>query len=146
MDITFYWNESANNVINKNLKNAKTLEIKLKRNFDVETPEIIISTIDVSNYNYFFLAGGINRYYFIEDTEIMAGGVIRILASCDYIETFKHEILNSKGIYKKVVNDGDYGDLDVVTTGVYDTIEHVSNVTLEPDNKAILSVMGGFYG
>lgn len=142
MDLTFYTNTSANNVIGKVLDVGEVITVFLKRDFDIGRPTLLLHGVDIAPYNYFYLAGGINRFYFIDDSRILAGGVVQISATCDYLETYKTEILDSYAKHRTVIGVNTFGDVEVNLTGDYSENRYSSSVELTEVDNSILSVLG----
>lgn len=144
MILTLYKTLSADNVINKLLVDAHTIVINFKRDTDFINPEIYLAEIagvDFQDFNYCTITE-INRAYFIRNIEAVNNRVYRLYCECDYIETYKADILASACAFRKQVEIGDYGNIETETTGRETIANYKSDVELEPNNTIILSTIG----
>lgn len=95
MELILYKTNSDRNVINKELIDPKSLDIKLKRDELVESPNISCNRFEgIENYNYAYIPN-FERYYFIVDVEILNKRISRLRLHTDVLETYKTDILNS---------------------------------------------------
>lgn len=148
MQLVLYRTLDGDNVINKVLTDETVININLKRDVDIIHPEIILTEVvgvDFRSFNYCNI-DVLNKFYFIRNIEILGTKFFKLYLECDYLESFKGNILNSYAKYRRKVGDGDYGEISVDSTGRKIITNCSSDVTLELDDKAIISVMGGFYG
>lgn len=147
MILTLYKTLDRGNVINKTLTNPEQITIFLKSDVDILSPELLLEAttgVSFSDYNYCHI-DELNRYYFINEVVSVNNNIVKLICGVDCIETYKANILNSEARYGIPLGVGDYGDIRLDVTGRKIETDHVSDVELEPDNKAILSVMGGYY-
>ena len=146
MILTLYKTESAPNVIGKELTDPLSITINLKASTNVIDPEILLSTrsaVDYFVYNYAHI-DSLNRYYFIDNVEVLNGNITRLVLRCDVLETYKDSVLNSNCRYKRKVKKGDYfveglneSDKAVITT-------HLSDVTIQDNvHTNVLTVVEG---
>lgn len=142
MILTFYTNTSASNTIGKDLVIGDAMNIVLKRDFNVLEPIIYLIGADITPYNYFHLGGVINRFYFIDSVRVNRGNVLEIHASCDYLETYKVDILASYAKHRAVIEGGMFGDVEVNLTGDYSEVIYSSDVELVEADNSVLSVLG----
>lgn len=148
MLLILYKNLDGDNVVNKVLVEGLEIEIKFKGDFDFTNPELILSSIegfDYKDYNYCSIPYN-NSYYFIRNVKSINNRLVALTCETDYLETFKDSFLNGECRYLTPIKKGDYGDVSLDITGRRITTNYVSGVVLVPTTKAILSVMGGFYG
>lgn len=119
--ITLYNNMSDKRTLNKNISavtsfdNAKTVE-----NFNVSTPQFIIS-YDVSlltSVNYCYCAET-NRYYYINDINILTGGRVQLTCMCDVLMSYKNDInsLTALCVRNETLNNQRIVDKNYPTTG-----------------------------
>jgi len=111
--------DDAVNVINKVKNNELVLNINLRQNFDIIKPVLLLSkndTINFNDYNYLHLPE-LKRFYFIDEVTGVNNKLFSLMCSCDLLETYKDEILNSNTRYFRKIRQGDYfeGDLDMST-------------------------------
>lgn len=146
MILTLYKTESAPNVIGKELTNPLPITINLKASTNVIDPEILLSnrlSVDYFVYNYAHI-DSLNRYYFIDNVEVLNGNITRLVLRCDVLETYKDAVLNSNCRYKRKVQAGDYfveglneSDKAVITT-------YKSDVTIQDGvHTNVLTVVEG---
>lgn len=143
MDIILYQNEDSENTINKTLTNALTISVNFKADFDIEAPEIMlrrITGIDFSAFNYVHIPD-VSRFYFIRSETKVNYDIVSLKCETDYLETFKTEILTVEGSYSKVLEAGDYGQLQLNRTGELIISEIESDTSLTPSNDKILTVL-----
>lgn len=135
----------ADNVIGKVLTEPLTLNVSLRGDFDLANPTFTLAGVGLGVYNYCTLVKlpELNRHYFIRTKEHIGSSAIRLECETDYLETYKTQILSANCKFKKVLEVGDYGDLDLDTSGRTLVRDYVASVTLEPSEDAILSVLNG---
>lgn len=139
MILKLYKTLDAKNVINKTLDNELELNVKMQGDLDVNNPMIAISKRDF-DYNYCHIPE-IGRYYFID--EVRKGAVISLSCSCDYLETYKSQIMAGEALFSRAVKAGDYGNVNLDLTGREDMTLFFSDVALEESEGAVLSVILG---
>lgn len=97
MNVIFYINKSDNNVIKKNIKKLKTLNVDLKMPCTVEKPVLKISDItldgNIANFNYFYISD-FGRYYYVDTKILQSGGVIEVSGNVDVLMSNADDILN----------------------------------------------------
>ena len=146
MILTLYKTESAPNVIGKELTDSLSITINLKASTNVIDPEILLSprpAVDYFVYNYAHI-DSLNRYYFIDNVEVLNGNITKLVLRCDVLETYKDSVLNSNCRYKRKVKEGDYfveglneSDKAVITT-------YLSDVTIQDNvHTNVLTVVEG---
>lgn len=148
MKLILYKTVDSPSVIGKTLTEPLELPIRAPKDFDIYAPTLYLAPVtgvDIAAFNYFELPD-LGRFYIVEEVEAVNAGLFLFRSACDYLETYKAEILASEGNYWRKVKAGDFGELSLTETGRETYENHASNTTLTPDNKAILSVMGGYYG
>lgn len=95
MELILYKTNNDRNVINKELTDPKSLDIKLKRDELVESPNISCNRFEgIDEYNYAYIPN-FERYYFIVDSEVLNKRIVRLRLHTDVLETYKNDILNS---------------------------------------------------
>lgn len=143
MDFKLWQNASPDNAINKDLSGETTINIFLKRDVDISSPEIVLKTvsgIDFRAFNYASIPA-LGRLYFIRSIDSLNNDVFRLNLECDVIETYKAEILASVALVSKPLAAGDYGQLSLNLTGDFEVTNHASDLTLEPGEHAIFNVL-----
>lgn len=145
MDFKLWKNASPDNAINKHMSGATTINIFLKKDVDISSPEIILKTVsgvDFGAFNYAEIPA-LGRFYFIRSIDRLNNGVFRLNLECDVIETYKVEILNSDCLYRRAIKAGDMGEYDVAKSANTISTKLASNQTLLIKNQLIISVLEG---
>lgn len=105
MKINFYNCADDYNKLNKTLSNKIELDIVLKERNNFINPNIILKNqIHNFSYNYCFIPS-FNRYYFIENIEILSNNLILLSLKIDVLMTYKNEINNSSVIITETTNE-----------------------------------------
>ena len=98
MFVTFYYNSSPNNAVNKSLTITQNqFPCTMKSPVSLVSPEIIVNTSTMNmggNTNYMYI-DTFDRYYFINDYMILDGGRILVRGSIDVLYTYRNNILSS---------------------------------------------------
>lgn len=148
MILTLYKTTSSDNTINKVLTNPVDINLRLKSDTDIIRPELILTNagVDYNDFNYAYIPE-LERYYFIKDLVIINTKITKLVLECDYLETYKGDILNSESYYKTPIKSGVYGVLDIELTGKENIEILKGSVELVESKNAILSIMAGkWYG
>lgn len=135
------------NVINKTLPAPVEIDIRLYNDVDVINPTIRLRNVEGVNYddyNYAFI-DVLGRYYFIDKLGRVSATDNMLYLSCDVLETYKTEILNSNARFMRNLKTGDYMSGNVDNNINTSVAIHTSSVTIaEPSaDNYIVSVMGG---
>ena len=138
MELILYRTLDDNNVINKTLTNAMTVNINFKRDTNIVNPDIVLKG-DFRGFNYAHIPD-LNRYYFIESIEQLNLHLVKLNMKCDVLETYKGDILNTKCEYQSVAVDGD-NSVIVPDSVAVDKNIYYSNVTLEKGNSITLTTI-----
>lgn len=144
MKIKFYNVVDSDNTINKTLLNGLEINLNIKKDFNIRIPELIIlntDSLDINNYNYFFIPD-LNIYYFINSIESIGNKLFKVLGYCDVLETYKNDILNSTAMFKRKMETGDYfnGDLEFSTEKTVE--KHISNKGFDGAKSLIMTTLG----
>lgn len=102
MEITFYNNTSAHNVVNKVLTGSKAVTGDLVNDYNEDTPQFSC-TINLSGYNYALINGA---YYYITGVTYDTNNTCVISFKLDVLMTFKGELAESN-IYATRCSTGD---------------------------------------
>lgn len=144
MQLVLYKNISSDNTINKVLTNGTVFNINLKRETDILNPDLFLvklTGVDYNDFNYAEIVE-LKRFYFIDSITSVNASLFKLECSTDVLETYKTEILNSEASFKKSIQVGDYGEVDLKTS-TKKLLEYFdSDLELEPSNDVILSVLG----
>lgn len=141
IDLILYSINDGDNVINKNLINGVTIPINLKQGFDVINPDIVLNG-DYRGFNYAHIPS-LNRYYFINSVEQLNLRLVKLNMTCDVLETYKADILNSNARFKRNIKTGDYENISIDHSNKTTSVKHVSDGTPLDGETMIISVLGG---
>lgn len=141
MKMYLYHVNDAENVINKNLVNGFEIDINLKSSVDIVNPEIVLNG-DFRGYNYAHLPD-LNRYYFIDRIEQLNLKLVKLNLSCDVLETYKADILNSNARFKRNIKNGDYQNISIDYSNQTISTNYNSNGLPMVGNTMIISTIGG---
>ena len=148
MKLFLYDVDDGDNVINKTLPVPVEIEIRLSNDVDVINPTIRLRNIEGVNYddyNYAFI-DVLGRYYFINKLGRVSTSDNVLYLSCDVLETYKTEILNSNARFKRGLKNGDYMDVSIDKSVIKNIMIYNSdtlNIAKPNNGKAILTVIGG---
>lgn len=138
MELILYRTLDNANVINKVLTDPVTVNITLKNDVNIISPEIVLSG-DFRGYNYAHIPE-LNRFYFIESFEQINLRFGKLFMSCDVLETYKADILNCSGTIKRDIQAGDYGEVNANST-VNVITTHKADVKLTLENNIVLTTL-----
>lgn len=103
MKVQIYKTDSERNKLNKSLELVKEIDVKLLNNTEILKPFIEVTNIpleELTKANYMYIAD-LNRYYFIDNIELMTGNNVYISGSVDVLMSYLDSILNIKGTVKR---------------------------------------------
>lgn len=143
MELVLYKTVSERNVINKELTDSVSLDIKLKKDELIESPNISCNRFaGIENYNYAYIPN-FERYYFIVDIEMLNKRIVRLRLNTDVLETYKHDILNST-VRASVAEVDSYVDVEL-THDVRVKINKLmlENTDFKNSETYILTTLGG---
>lgn len=138
MKLFLYKTDDSPNTINKTLSDSLELNINLKKDTDIITPELVLKG-DFRGFNYAHIPE-LNRYYFINSMEQLNFTLAKLHLECDVLETYKDDILNSSGIIRRDIKDGDYGSVSAESS-INDITTHKADVTLTLENNIVLTTL-----
>lgn len=95
MQIILYQNKSDKRALTKTLENALTVEnvLLLDGNDSILSPKLILSGVNVANYNYVYIPD-FGRYYFITSIDVVDTRRYRISCDVDVLMSFADDIKN----------------------------------------------------
>lgn len=100
-----YFNKSPRNKVNKSLKNENQITVRYKKDTSIFNPDLMISSsVNIHNYNYIYVGGDINRFYYIESYEMSQQYYI-LHCHEDVLMTFSTDIKNTECIVSKNENN-----------------------------------------
>lgn len=95
MQITLYKYNGKSNVINKTLQNGVNVDGTIKDTANVITPQIRLrakeTLSNIKSFNYVYIAA-FNRYYFVENCEIISTDICVLSLRVDVLKTYENEI------------------------------------------------------
>lgn len=143
MDLVFYKTNDGSNVINKTLISPLPVTIYAKKDFNIYSPviDLVDDGLNLRQFNYCVITD-LNRYYFIDDFELINSEVIRVSLKLDVLETFKSDILDSDARFLRAIKAGDYGKFNLNESYAKTISKHNSDVTIENTGKMILTTLG----
>ena len=141
IDLILYSINDGDNVINKNLVNGVTIPIHLKQGFNIINPDIVLNG-DYRGFNYAHIPS-LNRFYFINNVEQLNLRLVKLNMTCDVLETYKADILNSNARFKRNIKTGDYENISIDYSNKTKSVKHVSNGSPLEGETMIIAVLGG---
>lgn len=144
MELILYKTTDDENVINKDLEFFKSININLKDDVNISNPDLKLrlNVDDVKNFNYAEI-DSFNRKYFVRDIQNLNNAIWLVRLECDYLETFKDDILNSRASVTRNISKGDYQDISQDFEVKRDVHIYESNKTLNREKTMILSTISG---
>lgn len=140
MQIEIFENLSSDNTINKELVSLGLLNIGLRSDFNLTSPELVLKG-EFANCNYIEFIG-LGRFYFVDRIENMGSNFYKLFLRVDVLETYKSEILASKARFRRQIKTGDYlnATLDFLVNAEVETIE--SDKGFSGEKTLILTTVG----
>ena len=145
MELKLYNLNDGENVINKTMTLKTTMEINLKRDVDIINPRLILIPnlpTGFSGINYAEIPL-LNRFYFVDSITNISSKLCQLDLSCDVLETYKADIINSNMRYRRSLKTGDYvaSGFDEATTTTVKKIN--SDKELPEGSTMIMTAVGG---
>lgn len=102
MNLTLYYNSSERKVIGKSLQSVGNVTGILKGDASIMNPVFILESNNgyLSGVNYLYWQEG-NRYYFIDDIQVLTGSRMALYCSVDVLESYKNNIKQQVAIIDK---------------------------------------------
>ena len=111
MVITLYQYRGKTNVINKVLQNGVNVDGTIKDITNVITPQIRFrakpTLQDIQTFNYCYISA-LNRYYFVENAEIISSNVICLNLRVDVLNSNENALLQSTATVTECENANGY--------------------------------------
>ena len=95
--LKLYNTSDSNNTIGKTLTDEETFDITFKDTFNIINPVIVLKSNTPILKNYAQIPE-FGRYYFITSIQIEPNKIYELFLECDVLETYKEDILASKGL------------------------------------------------
>lgn len=109
MILKLYNTSDSNNTIGKTLTDEQTFDITFKDAFDILNPVILLKSSTPILKNYAYLPE-LERYYFITSIQVQPNKIYRLMLECDVLESFKTDILASKGLVTRAGEGNQFYD------------------------------------
>lgn len=146
MKCIFYKNTSDNRKLNKNISFVNSVDCEIKEQSSMENPVIIlyknsIEQIAITNYAYL---DTFQRFYFIEDMKVGAGGIVEVYMRVDVLQSFAPAIKSIVSIIER--NEylhSDYIQDELLPTRSQRVISYHYVGSLSNENTIVLTVNGG---
>lgn len=122
MEIKLYNTKDSNNTINKTLTDEVVFDITFKDTANVINPIVKINSEIPLLYNYAYIEN-FGRYYFINNINVMPNKIYILSLECDVLESFKEDILNSKGVVSRRKDGNKYFNSGVSNSEVRKEVE-----------------------
>lgn len=103
MTITFYNTTSSRETLNKTLTNAQDINIDLKDPTNVLHPTLLLGNINITGWNYCYIAE-FKRYYYIADMDTYYNGMTTRELTVDPLMSHQSEILNLTALIERQEN------------------------------------------
>lgn len=144
MQFVIYKTLDADNVINKTLTDARTIEMFLTARTNIINPTIPFSKVEGINiYDYNYCAfPELGRFYFINSIENINAKIFNLECSCDVLMTYKDDILNSNARVMRSIKEGDYYNADMLSNIISSPNIYTSNSGFNKEVNYILSTVG----
>lgn len=144
MRIDFCKTLDSDNIINKEIDFVTSLEVKLKKDFDLLNPTILLSKKGLNDLdvNYCYIEK-LKRYYFIRNIENINREINRYILECDVLETNKEIILNSECSYSRKIRENDYQVINPEKDVRKEIQTYENDFRLKKSDNMVFSTIGG---
>lgn len=142
MQLVLYKNISSDNTINKTLTNGTVFNINLKRETDILNPDLFLvklTGIDYSDFNYAEIVE-LKRFYFINSISSVNASLFKLECVTDVLETYKLNISEAEGTFRRLPDAGVYGGVVSNATGEFSEVTYDSPIELEKTENFVISV------
>lgn len=141
MLIKMYTVSDAANVINKTLGASFDVEVTLRKDFNIFSPELVllVTHAQAMAFNYIAMPE-LERFYFVDRVDSVNSRLYRFMLSCDVLETYKAQIMAAEGKFERDIAAGDYGNV-TAESGVYDFTDIKSDVTFEQGSSILVTTV-----
>lgn len=145
INIKFYWNQSENNRLNKEIHPTYSYDGIIKEDTSIINPSILIEQHiqNLGGANYMYIES-LGRYYYIDDMVSVSYTLTEVHAHVDVLMSFKDYIISNGGIVKRSQNDWNLylndGSFKVYQYRTYSTYQFPN--AFPADNDLVLAVAG----
>ena len=109
MIIKLFNTADSNNTIGKTLTDEQIFDITFKDTFDIINPIVLLKS-DVPILKNYAQIPEFERYYFITSIQIQPNKIYKLFLECDMLETYKDDILASKGLVTRAGEGNQFYD------------------------------------
>lgn len=109
MIIKLFNTTDSNNTIGKTLTDEQTFDITFKDTFDILNPIVMLKS-DVPILKNYAHIPEFGRYYFITSIQIQPNKIYKLYLECDVLESFKNDILVSRGLVTRAGEGNQFYD------------------------------------
>lgn len=144
MELKLYHVSDGDNVINKTKQLISTLTINLKRDVNISSPSLILTTDSPNGFdgvNYAEITE-LGRFYFVDDIRSLSNKIWELTLSCDVIETYKVDILSSKARLFRNIKTGDYFDVGLDSSFITTVDKYASNKSISEKETLLITTVG----
>lgn len=134
----------ADNTIIKTLTEPHDFNIVLKGDVDLMRPIlrlVRVAGLDYNNFNYASIPM-LNRFYFIRNIRAINYGVFEFELECDFLFTYRNDILNSNARLFRTIKTGDYFDANIDSSLQKTMSIHESSKGFEGEKSLIMTTVG----
>lgn len=141
MKITLFKVTDSQDTVNKTMSNGFDIEVRLKSDFNILSPDVLllIEGFDVRNYNYLSIPE-FSRFYFVDNITNVNNRMYRLTCSCDVLQTYKDNIAGADAIYNRSIVEGDYHNING-TSQKWEFTNYNSEVELVDGSTIIISTV-----
>ena len=141
MIITLFNVTDSQDTVNKTLSNGFDIEVKLKGDFNIVNPDVVLllDGFDIRNYNYVSIPE-FGRFYFIDTVTNLNRRMYRLVCSCDVLQTYGAEVMAAIGTYQRDIKPGDYMPVSA-DLSKYEFNNYNSTVDLIPGSSILMSTV-----
>ncbi len=137
MILKLYNTTDSNNTIGKTLVDEETYDITFKGTFDIMNPIILLKSNTPILKNYAYIPE-FDRYYFITSIRIQSNNIYELFLECDVLETYREDILASKGLVTRCTEGNKFFDSGYNSEVRKQVYVYHSEITPDYKNEIIL--------
>ena len=137
MILKLYNTTDSNNTIGKTLTDEETFDITFKDTVNIINPIVVLKSNVPILKNYAQIPE-FGRYYFITSIQILHNKIYELFLECDVLESFKEDILASKGLITRAGEGNKFFDSGYNSEVKKQVHVYHSEITPEYKNEIIL--------
>lgn len=127
----------SNNTIGKTLTDEQTFDIAFKDTFDITNPIVMLKS-DVPILKNYAQIPEFGRYYFITSIQIHPNKIYKLFLECDMLETYKDDILASKGLVTRAGEGNQFYDGGLNSEVRKEITSYYSKLEIPYDEQIVL--------